>query len=164
MIKKFRKNSKEKIKYVDIYYTIEDLQPLIKKGFSDVEIGKKLNLHKTTIGKLKKGIIKKSRPIGTKLRNPPRITKKVTPKIKKEMIRLANNEYSQVQIAKMTGFAASTVAYHAFGQKENRLKSSKKWRTNNPDYPHQYYHRESIHNRILKKAKIKLEKEKRKEP
>ncbi len=51
-----------------MYITINDIQPLVDKGLSDVKIAKKLNLHKTTIGKIRKGIILKSRPIGIKKR------------------------------------------------------------------------------------------------
>ena len=47
---------------------MKNLQPLINKGWTDVRIGQHLSLHKTSVGKLKKGIIKKTRIIGIKKR------------------------------------------------------------------------------------------------
>ena len=48
------------------YITIFEIQPLVEQGLKDVQIAKTLNLHKTSVGKIRKGIIKKSRPIGIK--------------------------------------------------------------------------------------------------
>lgn len=48
------------------YYDITDIQPLVDEGLRDVQIAEKLNLHKTTVGKIRKGLIRKSRQIGSK--------------------------------------------------------------------------------------------------
>jgi len=48
------------------YITITDIQPLVDQGLTDVKIGEILSLHKTSIGKIKKGIITKSRQLGFK--------------------------------------------------------------------------------------------------
>ncbi len=42
--------------------TIRNNQPLVDKGWTDVKIAQHLNLHKTSIGKIRKGIIQGSRP------------------------------------------------------------------------------------------------------
>ena len=49
-----------------MYITLRDIQPYLNKGWTNVKIAYELNLHPTTVGKLRKGIIKKSRQIGEK--------------------------------------------------------------------------------------------------
>ncbi len=60
-----------------IKYRKKDIEKFDQWNFSDVEIGKILNLHKSTVGKLRKGIIQFSRPIGIKKRYSKREYRKI---------------------------------------------------------------------------------------